>query len=208
MRRHRIPFYARRRLLAALGGLFVIPRAWTQTASRPSSTTPFARVVPGYALRFPHDEGSHPEFRTEWWYVTGWLENAGKTIGFQITFFRSRPELKSDNPSAFTPRQILIAHAALSDPARGRLQSNQRVAREGFALAGAGQSRLDVWIGDWSLKQEMGAYRARIAAKNFQFDFTLEASAPPVLHGFRHGISVLILLSPRPSPLCSRGMAA
>ena len=183
MRRHRIPFYARRRLLAALGGLFVIPRAWTQTASRPSSTTPFARVVPGYALRFPHDEGSHPEFRTEWWYVTGWLENAGKTIGFQITFFRSRPELKSDNPSAFTPRQILIAHAALSDPADGRLQSNQRVAREGFALAGAGQSRLDVWIGDWSLKQEMGAYRARIAAKNFQFDFTLEASAPPILHG-------------------------
>ena len=184
MRNHSkwFPARARRRVLAALGALFVIPRAWTQAASRPAAA-PFARVVPGYALRFPRDEGSHPEFRTEWWYVTGWLENAGKTTGFQITFFRSRPELKSDNPSAFTPRQIFIAHAALSDPAHGRLQSGQRVAREGFALAGAGQSRVDVWIGDWSFKQEPGAYRARIAAKDFGFDFTLEASAPPVLHG-------------------------
>ena len=183
-----IPTHARRRVLALLGGLFVIPRARAQVESRPSSTTPFAPVVPGYALRFPHDEGSHPEFRTEWWYVTGWLESDSKPVGFQITFFRTRPELKGDNPSAFTPRQILIAHAALSDPAHGRLQSDQQVAREGFALAGAGQSRVDVWIGDWSLKQEMGVYRARIPARDFQFDFTLEVTQPPLLQG-NNGLS-------------------
>jgi predicted secreted hydrolase len=38
------------------------------------------------------------------------------------------------------------------------------------------------------VKQELSAYRARIAAKNFQFDFTLEASVPPVLHG-QNGLS-------------------
>ena len=28
-------------------------------------------VVPGVELQFPRDEGSHPEYRFEWWYVTG-----------------------------------------------------------------------------------------------------------------------------------------
>lgn len=34
----------------------------------------FPAVEPGTALRFPADHGAHPEFRTEWWYVTGWLD--------------------------------------------------------------------------------------------------------------------------------------
>ena len=51
----------------------------------------FAPVVPGQALVFPRDFGAHPTFRTEWWYVTGWLTTAaGKPLGFQVTFFRSR----------------------------------------------------------------------------------------------------------------------
>ena len=174
---------ARRRALALLGGLLVTPRAWAQAASGQSPATPFAPVVPDYTLRFPHDEGSHPEFRTEWWYVTGWLESDGKPLGFQITFFRTRPELKGDNPSAFTPRQIVIAHAALSNPAHGRLQHDQRVARAGFSLAGARQNRVDVWIDDWSLKQENGGYRAHIPARDFQFDFTCSATQPPLLQG-------------------------
>ena len=78
----------------------------------------YPEVTPGRALSFPRDHGAHPEYRTEWWYVTGWL---GGSRGFQVTFFRARPEEESANPSAFTPRQVLFAHAALSDPARGRL---------------------------------------------------------------------------------------
>ena len=156
---------SRRRALALLGGVFVMPNALAQVRRRELPATPFAPVVPGYALRLPRDEGSHPGFRTEWWYVTGWLDSDSGPVGFQITFFRIRPELKGDNPSAFTPRHILVAHATTSDPARGRLQRDQRVAREGFALAGAGQSRVDVWIDDWSLKQEDGVYHARIPAR-------------------------------------------
>ncbi|MSQ50342.1 MAG: carotenoid 1,2-hydratase [Betaproteobacteria bacterium] len=146
--------------------------------------TAFAQVRPGTALRFPRDEGSHPEFRIEWWYVTGWLSSAARLVGgFQVTFFRTRPARKSENPSAFTPRQILIAHAAISDPARGRLQSDQRIARKGFSLAGAAQDQLHVWLDDWSLKQEHGAYRARIAAADFNFDFTLKTTQNAVLQG-------------------------
>jgi predicted secreted hydrolase len=137
-------------------------------------------------MRFPHDEGSHPQFRTEWWYVTGWLDtDAGRQLGFQITFFRTRPELTHDNPSAFTPRQIMVAHAALSDPAHSRLQHDQRVARAGFTLAGADEGRTRVWLDDWSLAQENSTYRAHIAAKDFGFDFTLNATQPPLLQGER-----------------------
>ena len=146
--------------MALLGGLLVTPRAIGQVGSRSGGeqrpAANFAQVLPDTTLRFPRDEGSHPEFRTEWWYVTGWLERASRPMGFQITFFRTRPELKGDNPSAFTPRQILIGHAAISDRARGALQHDQRVAREGFALAGAAQDRLEVWIDDWSFKREGG----------------------------------------------------
>ena len=41
------------------------------------SAVTYPDVVPGQPLEFPRDEGSHPEYRTEWWYVTGWLEGAG-----------------------------------------------------------------------------------------------------------------------------------
>jgi len=140
-------------------------------------------VVPGYALRFPHDEGSHPDFRIEWWYLTGWLNAATRPLGFQITFFRARPDLKHDNPSAFTPRQILIAHAALSDPALGRLVHAQRAARAGFALADAGVGRTQVWIDDWRLEQRGSTYHSRIPAGGFQLDLAFTAQQAPLLQG-------------------------
>ena len=45
----------------------------------------------------------------------------GAELGFQITFFRNRPRIAEANPSAFAPRQLLFAHAALADPRDGRL---------------------------------------------------------------------------------------
>jgi predicted secreted hydrolase len=140
--------------------------------------------MPGYAMRFPHDEGSHPEFRLEWWYITGWLTDAAaRPLGFQITFFRARPELKHDNPSAFTPREIMIAHAALSDPAYGRLSHAQRAARAGFNLAAASVGGTRAWIDGWWLEQRDNIYRARLPAREFQFDFTFTPTQAPLLQG-------------------------
>lgn len=180
----------RRRTLAWLAGLLVAPKAFPQVTpyqSRPIShalsVTQFAPVVPGYRMQFPRDEGSHPEFRIEWWYITGWLNEPTRPLGFQITFFRARPELKHDNPSAFTPRQIMIAHAALSDPSHGRLIRAQRAARAGFELAGAGEGRTRVWIDDWRLQQEENSYRARILAQEFSLELEFAATQPPLLQG-------------------------
>jgi predicted secreted hydrolase len=129
-------------------------------------------VMPGRKLVFPRDHGAHPEYRIEWWYVTGWLD---EPYGFQITFFRARPEEESENPSRFNPRQILFAHAALADPGRGRLLHDQRAARAGFSLAQAETDRTGVWIDDWNLVLEGDRYRSHIVARDFEFDFTFFA---------------------------------
>jgi predicted secreted hydrolase len=121
-------------------------------------------------LSFPRDHGAHPDFRTEWWYVTGWLDGP---LGFQITFFRARPEEASANPSRFNPRQVLFAHAALSDPKRGRLLHDQRAARAGMSLAHAELDRTGVWIDDWRLELQGNTYHARIAARDFNLEFDL-----------------------------------
>jgi len=132
-------------------------------------------VVPGYRLQFPRDLGSHPAFRSEWWYITGWVRNAtGDDLGIQVTFFRNRPRIAETNPSQFAPRQLLFAHAALADARNGKLQHDQRAARAGFGLDAAAEGTTDVRIDDWSLRLAEGRYVARIVAREFQFslDFT------------------------------------
>lgn len=171
----------RRFCIASLCGGFLCAFAPSRFAFAQSA---FAPVVPGYRMRFPYDEGSHPDFRLEWWYITGWLNHdSPHPLGFQITFFRARPDLKHDNPSAFTPRQVLIAHAALSDPAYGRLVHTQRAARAGFGLAGAERGRTRVWIEDWSLEERDGVYRAGIPGDELQFQFIFDPTQPPLLQG-------------------------
>ena len=132
----------------------------------------YPAVRPNPKFIFPRDHGAHPDYRVEWWYVTGWL--AGP-LGFQITFFRARPEEIADNPSSFNPRQILFAHAALSDPKRGRLVHDQRAARAGFSLAHAELERTGVWIDDWRLELNGQRYDATVVARDFSFELSLFA---------------------------------
>ena len=144
----------------------------------------YAPVVAGHPLAFPGDYGSHPEFRTEWWYVTGWLRtNRGESLGFQITFFRTKPAIDESNPSAFTPRQLLVAHCAISDPKRGRLWQDQRIRRAGMGLAEAAGADTDVWLDRWSLQRDATRYIAKVDAEDFSFDLTLAETQPMLLNG-------------------------
>lgn len=142
-------------------------------------------VRPGVALRFPADHGAHPAYRTEWWYVTGWLRTAdGRDRGFQVTFFRTRPAVGDANPSRFAPRQLLFAHAALSDPALGRLLHGERAARAGFGLAEARVGDADVRIRDWRLlRRPDGRFAARVRADGFAFDLVMTPTQPPFAQG-------------------------
>ena len=175
-------------MLLWLAAWWAAPASAAQITNHKSPITPYAKVVPGYRLQFPRDEGSHPNFRIEWWYITGWLNEATGPLGFQVTFFRARPDLKHDNPSAFTPRQILVAHAALSDPAEGRLLHVQRAARAGFDLADAEMGRTRVWIDDWMLQQTGATYQARIATPELSLELAFDATQPPLKQG-RNGYS-------------------
>jgi len=153
-------------------------------AAGAAAATRYPAVLPGVPLSFPRDHGAHPAFRTEWWYVTGWLRDAaGTDCGIQITFFRNRPGVAEENTSAFAPRQLVFAHAALADPVRGQLVHDQRAARAGLGLAGADEATTRAWIGDWSLALDGDAYAARIAAREFALDLRFAPSQPLLRQG-------------------------
>jgi len=143
-----------------------------------------AKADPSRTLRFPRDHGSHPDFRIEWWYATGWLRDRDmREIGFQVTFFRAKPQLKSGNPSAFNPQHIIIAHAAVADPRQGQLIHTQRAARAVLDMAGASPDDTDVWLDDWRLTRRDGAYRTRIASGELALDLSLTPTQPVLLQG-------------------------
>ena len=145
----------------------------------------YPAVAPGVTLRFPADHGAHPAYRTEWWYVTGWLRTTdGRDLGFQVTFFRTRPPVGDTNPSRFAPRQVLFAHAALSDPAVGRLLHGERAARAGFGLAEASVADADVRLRDWRLRRlPDGRFVTHAGSDRFALDLTMRPTQPPFLQG-------------------------
>lgn len=124
-----------------------------------------ARGVGPRTLVFPADFGAHPDTRTEWWYLTGWLGDAKSTsdasgstptprFGFQITFFRSRTGIDPAHPSAFAARQLVFAHAAWTDLAAGRQTHDQRLARAGLGIAEAAVGDARVHLKDWHLRRQ------------------------------------------------------
>jgi len=144
----------------------------------------YPRVVTGLAIGFPRDAGAHPAFRSEWWYITGWVRDAdANRFGIQVTFFRNRPRVAESNPSAFAPRQLLFAHAAIADPRHGRLRHDQRAARAGFELAGAAEDTTAAWIDDWSLKLAGDVYVSAIAARDFRFELRFAPAQAILLEG-------------------------
>ena len=153
------------RLLATLLALLLGLSAAT------AAEKPYPAAEPGIPLAFPADHGAHPDFRTEWWYVTGWLKTPdGRDLGFQVTFFRSRPPGGADNPSQFAPQQILFAHAALSDPAVVHLLHGERAAREGFGIAAAKTGDADVVLRDWAFRREAdGRFTTTVQTPDFAF---------------------------------------
>ncbi len=161
------------------------PGAVPAPAGSPTPGADYPAVSPERALRFPRDYGAHPDYRTEWWYVTGWLtDDAGVERGFQVTFFRVRTRIGEDNPSRFAPRQLMLAHAAVADAASGALRHAERAERALAPLAGAEEGRTHAWIGDWSLEQlPDGRYRTRIDAADFAFELVITPPGEPLANG-------------------------
>jgi predicted secreted hydrolase len=166
-------------------------RAWLVAAAT-AWRDGHAAIVPR-PLVFPRDHGAHVDTRIEWWYVTGWLAEAGASspaFGFQLTFFRSRTGLARTLESRFAARQLLLAHAALTDVARGELRHAERVVRwngdERAANAAASSADTRVHIGGWRIERGAnGVYDAAVADRGagFALQVALTPTQPLLLQG-------------------------
>ena len=92
-------------------------------AAPPAADPAWRAAAPGYAWSFPRDLFAHPAYKTEWWYITGHLDPAdgGEPLGYQLTFFRVgvQPARPDSTGSAWRTDDLILAHAAVSDPRTG-----------------------------------------------------------------------------------------
>jgi len=154
----------------------------------------FARALAEREFTFPADHGSHPEFRNEWWYFTGHLQDEDRnTFGFQATFFRIglMAELV-ERPSAWATKQLWMAHAAITDVAADRHLETQRLSRGNPGMAGIQDQPLQLWIDNWTLHANPAnggfPWQLSVRSEEFSFDLQLDQHKPIVLNG-ENGLS-------------------
>lgn len=152
----------------------------------------FPTVAGPCHLTFPRDHASHPDYRIEWWYYTGNLQDeSGERYGFQLTFFRIRtlpPDAEKSLPpkvSAWRTEQVFAAHSALSRISSGRFHHGEKLARGAVELAGTreGGDRFEVFVDGWSAGIGPDAHRLFSRTSEFTLALNLSARNDPVAHG-------------------------
>ena len=158
-----------RRALLGLAALLGISRVW---------------ALPPRTLQFPRDFGSHPDLRTEWWCITAHARSATREFGLQVTFFRSRVDEARAMRSAFAARQLIFAHAVVTDLAGGKLWHDGRIARAGFGVASTSEQDTELRLRDWTAPRRQclcGAPRCRrIRIRHAIFANAAGATARPL----------------------------
>jgi predicted secreted hydrolase len=179
----------RRYFMQALLMSYTLPVSQWAHASGVASGVPSTVTYPPVrprALVFPRDYGAHPEFRTEWWYLTGWLGSGADAMGYQITFFRSRTQHTPDNPSRFAPQQLLFAHAALAMPPEGKLRHADVAGRVGAAGATFDITDTKLRLANWTMQRtDNDHYQFYIPTDTFTLRLEAIPSQTPVLRGDR-----------------------
>ena len=160
----------------------------------------YSQAIESREFVFPADHGPHPDFRNEWWYVTGNLDSEnGARFGFELTIFRfslTPPGTEaSDGGSAWRSSQVYIGHFALTDGGKRQFHVAERYSRGALGLAGAEAQPFRVWLDDWSMVEARPSERPR---EEYEFglpwqlqandgeialNLTLTPQKPPVLNG-------------------------
>lgn len=166
------------------------PDSAIQALSQPAQASGFAKALKPRPFRFPADDGPHPEFQTEWWYLTGHLETSQQRhFGYQLTFFRRGLQPGQAAEQSWPTRQIWFAHLALSDPQSGKFYAFERWQRQSIGLAGAQPQPFKVWLDNWFLRGDPEhALQLYAQEQNLELNLSLAALKPVVLHG-RQGLS-------------------
>ncbi|MDF1529858.1 MAG: lipocalin-like domain-containing protein [Sedimenticola sp.] len=148
----------------------------------------FSRANKARAFIFPQDHAAHPEYRNEWWYFTGNLQDqSGQRFGYQVTFFRFalKPPGKKPARSRWSNNQLWMAHAAVTDPEGGRHLKQEKLIREGPGLAGSDARPFRVWVEDWQLQQSQQGFpwTIQINADQFSIELEVEPTIGLILQG-------------------------
>jgi len=152
----------------------------------------YARAREARSFRFPEDHGPHPEYRNEWWYVTGNLDaDNAERFGFELTLFRfSLTPVPPESTSAWRTNQVYIGHLALTDVSGERFFVAERYSRGALGLAGATALPFGVWLEDWHIRSTGGdsggdgfPWRLAAADEAFGIDLMLTPGKGPVLNG-------------------------
>ena len=147
----------------------------------------FARATAPRRFAFPEDHGSHPDFRTEWWYLTGNVTApSGRRFGYQFTLFRNA--LTAEEPtseSEWATRQIFMAHFAVTDVDAESFHFFERFARGAMGLAGVELGPFRAWLEDWQITSRSSSppFRLQARADDIALDLDLDPVKPLVLQG-------------------------
>lgn len=156
--------------------------------SEPSSEG-FSRATKVRQFQFPQDHAAHPDYRNEWWYITGNLvdeQNQAQAFGFQATFFRialSTDDIK--RKSAWHSNQLWMAHAAMTDVTAKTHYAEERFSRGNPGMAGVQLSPFQVWLDDWQLKSANNNFpwTLTVNTKEFAFDLIITPTKNIILNG-------------------------
>jgi predicted secreted hydrolase len=169
-------------------------------ATSPPVVADWRSASPGYGWEFPGDDGVHPAYKTEWWYLTGHLfpveGDTDEAFSFQMTFFRVGliPAAQPLPASEWAARDLVMAHASVADPGNGDHRFSEVLRRAAPLLGGFGgpADTTLAWCrapagteGTWSITRTGGGYRLRAAdeRRGFRYDLTCVPSKPRVFHG-------------------------
>lgn len=157
----------------------------------------YAQAIEPREFVFPDDHGPHPEFRNEWWYVTGNLDGEGNhRFGFELTIFRFSllpPGVEEfAGASAWRSNQVYVGHFAITDASNRKFHVAQRYSRGALGLAGAVAEPFHVWLDDWSIAAARpdtdSIWRLQASDQDIALALTLEPQKLPVLNGI-NGLS-------------------
>jgi predicted secreted hydrolase len=160
----------------------------------------YAQAIDSRRFEFPADHGPHPDFRNEWWYVTGNLDSdTGRRFGFELTIFRfsltPRAAEAAASTSAWRSNQVYIGHFALTDSDTQQFHVAQRFSRGSLGLAGAAADPFRVWLDDWSITGTRSSgpvvaeykfglpWRLQAGDGEIALNLTLTPRKAPVLNG-------------------------
>ncbi len=174
-----------------------------------SDTTGFALAIEPRDFVFPADHGPHPDFRTEWWYLTGNLAavdpNAptpavplidvpfpdGRPFGFELTLFRvaaAPPTVDTTGYGDWNTRQFYMGHFGVTDIGPQQFFAFERFSRAAGGLAGAQADPFRVHLDDWTVEAGPdGLPQMRVYARQegVAIDLLVTPAKPMVLQGDR-----------------------